>query len=238
MSKIILKVSGEALKEKEQQVSETKLEMVLNIIKILQKDHHQIGIVIGGGNFFRGREHTNMNKVTADTIGMLGTVMNALYLKDYLEKKGLKTIVYTPFAFPDLIPNYSKDVLNNLYDDGYIIIFGGGIGKSGFSTDSGVVKAADLLGSDLIIKLTNVDGVYDSDPKTNSNAIKYDKISYKEVLDKKLDVMDSYAISKCEEKNIKILVLNFKEYNRINDYFEGKQIGTIIGGYNGKINSD
>ena len=229
MSRIILKISGEALKESESTVSSKKLEMVYETIKLLQKEKHQIGIVIGGGNFFRGREHSDMNKVTADTIGMLGTVMNALYLKDYLEKKLIKTTIYTPFIFPNLIPNYSNDVLNNLYDDGNIIIFGGGVGKSGYSTDSGVINAANLLNCDLIIKLTNVDGVYDSDPKVNKNAIKYDKISYDEVLKKDLKVMDSFAIENCQAKNIKILVLNFNDYKKIIDYFDGKQIGTIIG---------
>ena len=115
MSRMILKISGEALKSNDSLVSNDKLDIILKTIKSL-KDEHQIGIVIGGGNFFRGREHTDMDKVTADTIGMLGTVMNALYVKDYLEKHGLKTTISTPFDFPGLINKYSDEELKNKYN--------------------------------------------------------------------------------------------------------------------------
>ena len=228
MSRVLLKISGEALKDTDSLVSINKLNIVLKTIQLLQKYHHQIGIVIGGGNFFRGREHPEMDKVTADTIGMIGTVMNSLYLKDYLMKNNIKAVVSTPFNFPSLIPSYSDTELKELYFDN-IIIFGGGIGKSGYSTDSGVVMAATVLDSDLIIKLTNVDGVYDSDPKINKSAKKYDKITYQEVLDKELNVMDLFAIQKCQEKNIKILVMSFEEYQNIEKFFDGKQVGTLIG---------
>lgn len=228
MSKIVLKISGEALKNDSENVSREKLHIVLNAIKLLKTNGHEVGVVIGGGNFFRGREHEDMNKVTADTIGMLGTVMNALYLKDYLENNGIKAIVQTPFTFPGLIDNHSNDELKEMYKDN-IIIFGGGIGKSGYSTDSGVVHAANILESDLIIKMTNVDGVYDSDPKTNPEAKKYDKISFQDVIKQDLKVMDMYAIKKCMENNIRILVIDFDDYEKIIDYFNGQVIGTIIG---------
>ena len=229
MSKVVLKISGEALKSDDQNVSLEKLDIVYMTIKMLQEKKHKIAIVIGGGNFFRGREHTDMNKVNADTIGMLGTVMNALYIKDYLEKKGLKSVITTPFTFPGLIPNYSDDVLNNLFDNDNIVIFGGGVGKSGYSTDSGAYLAASKLDSKLIIKLTNVDGVYDSDPKINDNAKKYDYISYNDILENNIKVMDTYTIKKCEEDNIKILVMDFNQNELINDYFNNKKIGTLIG---------
>lgn len=228
MSKIILKISGEALKREKTSVCNEKLEVILKTIESLKKEH-QIGIVIGGGNFFRGREHTDMDKVTADTIGMLGTVMNALYVKDYLEKNGLKTTISTPFDFPGLINNFSDDELRKKYNNGEVIIFGGGVGKSGFSTDSGTVLATEKLDSDLIVKMTNVDGVYDSDPKVNLNAKKFSSLSYQEVLDRDLKVMDSYAIKKCQDKNIKILVINFNDYINIKKYFDGENLGTIIG---------
>jgi uridylate kinase len=227
MNRVILKISGEALKDNNEVVSNNKLDVVLNTIRLLQKRDCKVGIVIGGGNFFRGREHTDMNKVTADTIGMLGTVMNALYLKDYLEKNNLNAVISTPFDFPNLIENYRNDELLNLYDNN-IIIFGGGVGMSGYSTDSGVILAKDILKANMIIKMTNVDGVYDSDPKLNSIAIKYDRLTYKEVLDKDLKVMDRYAIEKCMEDNTKILVINFNDYSKLDDYFNGISIGTII----------
>ena len=228
MSRVILKISGEALKSSNENVANDKLIMVYETVKLLSDNGPQVGIVIGGGNFFRGREHEDMDKVTADTIGMLGTVMNALYVKDYLLKNDIKCIVSTPFDFPNLIDKYSNTDLLNLFEDN-IIIFGGGVGMSGYSTDSGTILASNILNADLIIKMTNVDGVYDSDPKINSNAIKYDKLSYVEVLDKDLKVMDRYAIEKCMENNIKILVMNFNKYNNILDFFSGINIGTIVG---------
>lgn len=229
MSRIILKISGEALKQNGDNVAKEKLNVVLNVVKYLKQANHQVGIVVGGGNFFRGREHTDMEKVTADTIGMLGTVMNALYLKDYLESNNLDVIVSTPFTFPGLIDNYSDEELKNYYDNGKIIIFGGGVGMSGYSTDSGTILAKDKLSSNLIIKMTNVDGVYNKDPKTNVDAIKYDKLTYQEVIDNKLQVMDKYAIKKCMEDNTKILVINFLDYDKLDKYFNNEIIGTVIG---------
>lgn len=229
MSRIILKISGEALKKDNQNISEEKLKIVLKLIEKLQKMDHKIAIVVGGGNFFRGRDHEDMNKVTADTIGMLGTVMNALFIKDYLEKNSINTIVNTPFSFPNLIDDFENNELKKEYESGKVIIFGGGIGKSGYSTDSGTILASNKVEADLIIKLTNVNGVYNADPKKDKHAIKFDKLTYNDVLQNKYEVMDAFAIEECMNKNIKILVMNFEEYEKIDDYFNGKIIGTIIG---------
>lgn len=228
MSRIILKISGEALKDNSNNVNKDKLNIILNTINMLIKDNHKIGIVIGGGNFFRGREHDDMNKVTADTIGMLGTVMNALYIKDLLEQNNIPSAVSTPFTFPNLIPNYSDQDIIKLYDENNVIIFGGGIGKSGYSTDSGTILASEKLKANLIIKMTNFDGIYSDDPKINPNAIKFDKLTYQEVIDNDYHVMDMYAVEECKKNNIKILVLNFSDYKKIKEYFEGNKVGTII----------
>ena len=228
MSRIILKFSGEALKDKAELVAKNKLDIILKVINKL-KDNNEIALVIGGGNFFRGREHAEMEKVTGDTIGMLGTVMNALYVKDYLEKNNIKSIVSTPFNFPKLIENYGNEELKELYNKGNIIIFGGGVGLSGYSTDSGTILARDILDANLIIKMTNVDGVYSDDPKTNKNATKFDYLSYNEVIEHEYQVMDLYAIKKCAETKTKILVMNIDKYEKINDYFKHKNIGTEIG---------
>ncbi len=228
MSRIVLKISGEALKGNNSNVEEEKLKIILNTINILKEHNHKIAIVVGGGNYFRGRENTHMEVITRDTIGMLGTVMNALYIKDYLMKNGFNAIVSTPFSFPNLIEEHTDMELINKYDDGDIIIFGGGVGMSGYSTDSGVILATKKLNSDFIIKMTNVDGVYDSDPKINKDAIKYDRLTFKEVIDKDLKVMDMYAIEEAEKRNIKILVMNFLKYNELEDYFNGKLIGTEV----------
>lgn len=228
MSRIVLKISGEALKENNSNVADEKLKIILNTINILKKYNHKIAIVVGGGNYFRGRENTHMEVITRDTIGMLGTVMNALYIKDYLMKNGLNAIISTPFSFPNLIKEYSDVELINKYDGGDIIIFGGGVGISGYSTDSGVILATKKINSDLIIKMTNVDGVYDSDPKVNKDAIKYDKLTFKEVIEKDLKVMDMYAIEEADKRNIKILVMNFLKYNELEDYFNGLLVGTEV----------
>ena len=229
MSRVILKISGEALKSDNNLVSEIKLKIVLKTIELLKQEHNEVGIVIGGGNYFRGREHQDMDKVTADTIGMLGTIMNALYLKDYLIKNNIEALVTTPFSFPNLLKDYQNEEINTEFNKGKVIIFGGGIGKSGYSTDSGVVLAALTLGADLIIKMTNVDGVYSEDPKINPKAIKYDYLTNQEVIKKDLKVMDIYAIEECQKNNIKILVMNFNEYEKITEYFRGAKVGSLIG---------
>ena len=234
MSRIILKFSGEALKNNDELVAKEKLAIILKTIKLLQENNHKIAIVIGGGNFFRGRSHAEMEKVTGDTIGMLGTVMNALYVKDYLEKNNIKSIISTPFNFPNLIDNYSNEELKEIYNKGNIIIFGGGVGLSGYSTDSGTILARNILDANLIIKMTNVDGVYNDDPKINKNATKFAYLSYQDVLDNEYQVMDLYAIKECQKTKTKILVMNIDKYDKINDYFNGKNIGTEIGDEDGK----
>ncbi len=229
MSKIILKISGESLKEDLENVSQNKLDKVLSLVNLL-KSNHEVAIVIGGGNFFRGRSHPEMDKVTADTIGIFSSIINALYLKDYLTNHNVKCILATPFNVPNLITNLSDGELKNSYNAGQVIIFGGGVGMSGYSTDSGTILALEKLDADLIIKLTNVDGVYSDDPKVNKDAIKYDYLTYEEVLEKDLKVMDAYAIKKCQELHTKILVMNFKDYEKIMAYFNNEKIGTLIGG--------
>lgn len=223
MARIILKISGEILKGENELVDKNKLNDILNIVNIL-KDKNEVGIVIGGGNIFRGREHSDFNKVTGDTIGMVGTVINALYIKDYLEKNNHNVIIDTPFDFPDLIYKYQDNELKELFDKKNIIVFGGGIGKSGYSTDSGTILAIKKIKGDMIVKLTTVDGVYDSDPKINKNAIKYDYLSYDEVINKDLKVMDIEAIKYAKDNNIKIKIMNFNDYDKILD-----EIGTIVG---------
>ncbi len=228
MSRIVLKVSGEALKENEKLVDTKKLEMLKCLVQMLLKNH-EVAIVIGGGNFFRGREHLDMEALDRDTIGLLGTIMNAIYVSDYFKKSNIKNIVKTPFSFPGLIEEYEENEVAEYYNKGYVVIFGGGIGKSGYSTDSGTALAGFMLDADLIIKLTNVDGVYDSDPRVNKEAHKFSFLTYQDVINNNYQVMDLYAIKKCQEKGIKILVLNFNDYTHIEDYFKGKNIGTLIG---------
>lgn len=228
MNRIILKISGEALKGDNQNVAKDKLEIIVQTINILKKYNNKIAIVIGGGNYFRGRENTEMEIITRDTIGMLGTVMNALYLKDYLLMNKINAVVDTPFNFPGLIEKHNDLDLLDKYDNGEIIIFGGGVGMSGYSTDSGVILASHKLDGDFIIKMTNVDGVYDADPKTNLNASKFDCLTYDEIIQNNYQVMDMYAIENAKKNGIKILVMKFFKYYELNDYFKGKKIGTEV----------
>lgn len=229
MSRVILKISGEALKGQNNLVDPSKLEVVLNAIKILKKYGNEAAIIVGGGNIFRGRENPNMKDNNSTAIGVSGSIINALYIKDYLEYNNLNVALSTPFELNSLIEKYSDKELLNKYNNGEIIVFGGGVGKIGYSTDSGIILANDKLRCDLIIKMTNVDGVYDDDPKINKNAKKYNRLSYKKLLDDKLKVMDEEAIRECMDKNIKILVINFNDYNDIEKYINGIEVGTIIG---------
>ena len=227
MDRVIIKISGEALKDETNNVSENKLNIVLKTVQKLQSLNKKVAIVVGGGNFIRGREHQDMNAVRRDTIGMLGTVMNAIYIEDYLIKNNIQCLVSTPFSFPKLIQEYSDNELQELYENN-VIIFGGGVGMSGYSTDSGVILATKKINANLIIKITNVDGVYDSDPKKNKDAHMFTHLTYNDVIKNKLEVMDMYAIKECQKENIKILVMNFKDYDKIEDVLNNK-LGTIIG---------
>ncbi len=227
MDRVIIKISGEALKDETNNVSENKLNIVLKIVQKLRSLNKKVAIVVGGGNFFRGREHQDMDAVRRDTIGMLGTVMNAIYIEDYLIKNNIQCLVSTPFSFPKLIQEYSDNELQALFENN-VIIFGGGVGMSGYSTDSGVILATKKINANLIIKITNVDGVYDSDPKINKDAHMFTHLTYNDVIKNKLEVMDMYAIEECQKENIKILVMNFKDYDKIEDVLNNK-LGTIIG---------
>lgn len=223
--KVVLKISGESLGNKVNNISLDKVNYIAGLIQDLKNKGNLVSVIIGGGNNFRGRENPDMDKKTADTIGMLGTVVNALFLKDALLKLNEEVIISTPFTFPGLIDNYSKE---EIYNTDKIIIYGGGIGKSGYSTDSVVMMATKNNDSELIIKLTNVDGVYDSDPKQNRNAKMYEDITYDEVINKKLGIMDMNAISECKDIGVKILVTNFNNKAGLLNFFDGEKIGTII----------
>ncbi len=231
MSRIILKISGEILKEDDEFVSHNALDKIKEMITILKANNQQIGIVVGGGNFFRGRCHPEMAPLTRDTIGLMGTVMNALYIHDYLEKNNIASIVSTPFDFPYLLENFSDKELKEHLANNEVVIFGGGTGKSGFTTDSGAVLALKKLNADLIVKLTNVSGVYKSDPKINKTAEKIDHLTFKEALQNDYKVMDRYAFLECAKLNAKIIVMNFNDYKSIYDQISRKvNIGTYIEG--------
>ena len=226
--RILIKLSGESLMGDVSVVDKDKTKEIANLIKRVHEMGIKIGIVIGGGNFFRGRSNKDMEPLYVDTMGMLGTTINALGLADAFKKEDLPCIISTPFDLNGLIPKYSKEeVLEHLNDN--VVIFGGGTGHIGCSTDTCASNKASLMNADAIIKLTNVDGVYDKDPNKYDDAVMYDKLTHQEVLDNpEIKVMDIEAIRECQENNIDILVINFNDKENLIRVLEGTKIGTRI----------
>ncbi len=226
--RVLLKLSGESLGKEKEGLDFALVLEVCNYVKFLIEKGYEIVIVVGGGNYWRGRDNLEIEKVTSDTIGMLGTIINALALKDGFRQVGIKAIVSTPFNFNELLPQYKSQELVSALDLKNVVIFGGGIGKSGYSTDSAASHEAVVTKCDLIVKLTNVDGVYDRDPSVDKDAQKYDQISFKEVLDKGLKIMDLSAIKECMENNISIAVINFKDKDNLLRILNQEKVGTLI----------
>lgn len=220
--KLVLKVSGEVFPYNN---LEHSLADFSEFIDSLIKNKHEVCIVVGGGNLFRGRDHKDMDEIARDTIGMLASVINALYIYDSLEKQHIPVILSTPFTFPNLINHYQEDDLIKKYRDS-VIIFGGGSGKTGVSTDTKCFETAKLFNADMIIKLTNVDGIYDKDPKINNDAKILKNVSYDEVIKNNLQVIDLNMIEACKINNIKIKIMNYKD----KDLIFSDEIGSIIGG--------
>ena len=195
------------------------------------KEIHDLGcnvaIVCGGGNFMRGRDAIEMDRETADYVGMFATVMNSLALKDTFQKLGCD--VYNQSGLEvSIIDKIDTDKIKEAFNKRKIVIFGGGTGKPFFSTDTGAaLRAKDCL-ADMIVKLTNVDGVYDKDPNKYSDAAMYDEITFNEVLEKELGVMDLSAMEICRENNIEIVVTNIDNKDALKDIINGKKIGTRV----------
>lgn len=186
-----------------------------------------IGIVCGGGNFLRGRDAHVMDREIADYTGMLATVMNSLVLKDTFIRIGCQVYNQTGLSVKT-IDDIDSEKARNAINEGKIVIFGGGTGKPFFSTDTGASLRAIDIGANVIVKLTNVDGVYDKDPNKFSDAVKYDKVSYDEVLEKKLGIMDFEAIEMCRDNNISIVVTNIENDDCLTDVYNGGNKGTIV----------
>ena len=187
----------------------------------------RVGIVCGGGNFLRGRDTSEMERETADYVGMLATVMNSLVLKDVFIKLGMD--VYNQSGLEvGIIDKVDSSKAIKALDDGKIVIFGGGTGKPFFSTDTGAALRAKDIKAEMIIKLTNVDGVYDKDPNKYKDAKKYDIVTYDEVLEKKLGVMDLSAIEICRDNDIQIIVTDIDDENGLIKIINNEDIGTKV----------
>ena len=188
----------------------------------------QVGIVIGGGNFWRGRTSGAMDRSKADQIGMLATIMNCIYVSDICRYVGLKTEVFTPFVCGAFTTLYSKDAVEESFAEGKVVFFAGGTGHPYFSTDTATVLRAVEIGADAILLAKAVDGIYDSDPKVNPDAKKYDEISIDEVVAKKLAAMDLTASIMCMEQKMPMLVFGIDEKDSIVNTVHGKFSGTKV----------
>ena len=229
MKRVLLKLSGEALAgEKKTGFDEAIVIEVAKQIKTIAAEGLQIGIVIGGGNFWRGRTSETIDRNKADQIGMLATVMNCIYVSDICRYLGLKTEIFTPFVCGAFTSLYSKDAVEESFAQGKIVFFAGGTGHPYFSTDTATVLRAVEIEAEAILLAKAVDGIYDSDPKTNPNAAKYDEISIEEVVAKKLAAMDLTASIMCMEQKMPMLVFALDEKDSIINAVHGKFVGTKV----------
>ena len=229
MKRVLLKLSVEALAgEQKRGFDEATVTEVAKQIKTIVDEGLQVGIVIGGGNFWRGRTSGAMDRSKADQIGMLATIMNCIYVSDICRYVGLKTEVFTPFVCGAFTTLYSKDAVEESFAEGKVVFFAGGTGHPYFSTDTATVLRAVEIGADAILLAKAVDGIYDSDPKVNPDAKKYDEISIDEVVAKKLAAMDLTASIMCMEQKMPMLVFGLDEKDSIVNTVHGKFSGTKV----------
>ncbi|MCR4588970.1 MAG: UMP kinase [Lachnospiraceae bacterium] len=229
MSRIMLKLSGEALagEKKTGFDEETVRGVAKQVLEITQKGH-QVGIVIGGGNFWRGRSSNAIDRTKADQIGMLATVMNCIYVSEIFRSVGMKTAIMTPFQVGAFTELFAKDRVNEYFEEGRVIFFAGGTGHPYFSTDTGVVLRAIEIEAETILLAKSIDGVYDDDPRTNPAAKKYDEVSIDEVIAKNLQVVDMTASILARDNKMPMVVFGLNEENSIVNVANGKITGTIV----------
>ncbi len=229
MKRVLLKLSGEALAgEKKTGFDEAIVMEVAEQVKELADRQIQIAVVIGGGNFWRGRSSERIDRTKADQIGMLATVMNCIYVSEIFKSAGIKSEVFTPFVCGSFASLFSKDKVTEALQRGTVTFFAGGTGHPYFSTDTATVLRAVEIEADGILLAKAVDGIYDSDPKTNPDAVKYDEISIGEVVNKKLAVVDMTASVLCMENKMPMFVFGLNEKNSIINTVSGAFTGTKV----------
>ncbi len=229
MKRVLLKLSGEALAgDKKTGFDDATIQQVALQVKELVDDGIQVGIVIGGGNFWRGRSSENIDRTKADQIGMLATIMNCIYVSEIFRSTGMNTNVLTPFECGSFTKLFSKDRANKYFSKGMVVFFAGGTGHPYFSTDTGVVLRAIEVDADLILLAKAVDGVYSDDPRSNPNAVKYDEITIDEVIVKNLQVMDMTASILARDNKMPMWVFGLNEENSIVNTMKGNFTGTKV----------
>lgn len=228
--RIILKLSGEAMAGKNLSGIEMDyIKLIANEIKRIHSLGVEIGVVVGGGNFLRGRDADQIDRATSDNIGMLGTVMNALALQDCLEKIGVLTRVQTAIEMKEIAEPYIRRRAIRHLEKGRVVIFSAGIGAPYFSTDTAAaLRAAEINADVILLAKKGVDGIYDADPKINRDAVKYDNLTYHEILNKNLKIMDATATSLCMDNNIPLVVFGIDDENSMYDVVCGKNLGTKV----------
>lgn len=227
--RVLLKISGEVLAgENKHGFDFNTVTKVCSAVKKMADLGVQIGIVVGGGNFWRGRSSGDMDRTRADHIGMLATVMNSLALADALEQLGVTVRVQTAIEMNKIAEPYIRNRAIRHLEKGRVVIFGCGTGNPFFSTDTAAALRAAEVDADIIFKATNVDGVYDKDPNKYPDAIKYDTITQQDILSRGLAVMDSTAASLCRDNNIPILVFNLEEPENMVKAVLGEKVGTLV----------
>ena len=229
MKRVLLKLSGEALAgEKHTGFDEATCLQVAEQVKQVCDSGVQVAIVIGGGNFWRGRTSNNIDRTKSDQIGMLATVMNCIYVSEIFRSVGMKTKVFTPFTMGPMAEMFTKDAAVECLEKGVVTFFAGGTGHPYFSTDTTTTLRAVEIEADVILLVKAVDGVYDSDPKVNPKAKKYDEIPIQQVIDQKLGVMDLTASIMCMENKMPMMVFGLNEENSIVNTLKGKFSGTKV----------
>jgi len=229
MKRVLLKLSGEALAgEKKTGFDEPTVRKVALQIKQIVDAGTEVGVVIGGGNFWRGRTSENIDRTKADQIGMLATVMNCIYVSEIFRSVGMTTEILTPFECGAFTKLFSKDRANKYFGRGNVVFFAGGTGHPYFSTDTGVLLRAVEVEAEAILLAKAIDGVYSADPKVDPNAVRYDEISISEVLDKKLQVIDLTASILAMENKMPLYVFSLNEENSIVNTVNGKFNGTKV----------
>lgn len=229
--RVLLKLSGEALgSENGFGISVSEAEAIARRVQEIHSMGVEVAIVIGAGNLWRGKQGLDrgMDRATADYMGMLGTMMNSLALMDALERAGVYTRVMSAIEMRAIAEPYIRRRAIRHLEKKRVVIFGAGTGNPFFSTDTAAALRATEIDADVVIKATKVDGVYDSDPKKNPNAVKFDELNYIDVLNRRLEVMDSTAITHCMENKIPIMVLNLWDQTALTNALKGAKVGTLV----------
>ena len=227
--RVLLKISGEALAgDKKFGIDEPTLRFICENVKSVVDVGVQVAIVVGGGNFWRGRSSGEMERTRADHIGMLGTVMNSLAVADALENQGLEVRVQTALTMTQIAEPYIRNKATSHLNKGRVIILACGTGNPFFSTDSAAVLRGLEINADIVMKATMVDGVYDKDPKVHSDAVKYDTLTMRQVIEDRLGVIDTTAATLCQDNGLELMVLDIMGDGNLKKAVLGENVGTLI----------